>query len=100
MAWPKKMRSMSIEPAKNGMMTTMHPTDYSSKPNLPTFHPSVAHLQAHIGKTFGPQKAAKASSIAAGTPRSARAAGGGAALQPSPAMAQIASSMASGPPEN
>jgi hypothetical protein len=92
MAWPKKIRSLSIEPAAKGMMSTPHPAEYSGKSPLPTFHPNVAHLQAHIGKLFGAKKATGGSALRAGTPRSATNAGGG-GIAPSPAQAKIASSM-------
>lgn len=92
MAWPKKIRSLSIEPAAKGMMSTPHPTEFSGKSPLPTFHPNVAHLQAHIGKMFGPAKPKGGGALRAGTPRSASNAGAG-AIAPSPQQAKIASSM-------
>lgn len=99
MAWPKKIKSMTIEPAKNGILSTVRPAGDKRNPypdsGPPTIHPTVGHLQAHIGKLFGAPKASKASSLAAGTPRSATNAGGG-RVSLSPAQGRIASSMLGG----
>ena len=98
MAWPKKMPTMTIKPGGKGGLVSHTKAPGGAALTMP--HPNVAHLSNHVAQVFGPQKPAKASTIQAGTPRSARDAGGGAAIQPSPAMAQIASSMSGGPPEN
>jgi hypothetical protein len=96
MAWGKKIPTMTIKPGgKGGVISVTKAPGARGGPgaSLTMPHPTPQHLANHVAQVFGPQKPAKASSVQAGTPRSARDAGGGAAMQPSPAMAQIASSM-------
>ena len=92
MAWSKKIPTMTIKGAGKGL-TSITKAPGGAALTMP--HPNLAHLQDHIGKVFGPAKPAKASSIAAGTPRSASSSGGE-KVSPSPMMAQIASSMSGG----
>lgn len=51
-----KIRSMTIEPAKGGFTSQVRkngPKGEYIEPEMPTVHPSVQHLQAHVAKTFG-----------------------------------------------
>lgn len=91
MAWPKKPVSMSIKDGPKGLMsTTKLPMASITMP-----HPTVAHLQEHVGKMFGAPKPAKASPLRAGTPGAATNSGGG-KVAPSPGQAKIAASMLGG----
>lgn len=92
-----KISRMVIEPGKGGFTSTTTPvppkgkSPYDLGPQMPTIHPNVAHLQAHVGKIFGgANRAATASGGKKGASKKARP-----AAPPSPMQSQIAKQMMS-----
>jgi len=60
---------MTIEPAQGGFTSTVRrfpskSRDMFTEPEQPTIHPSIEHLQAHVGKMFGPGRKARAPQFA------------------------------------
>jgi hypothetical protein len=50
------IRSMTIEPGQGGFTSQVRRSGGRGEymePEMPTIHPSVQHLQAHVAKVFG-----------------------------------------------